>query len=79
MKLNNKSILYYVFVLGYDLLQNDLKGLENDEAFKICYKIIELFNNSQEFNNMDLSCYDALKDFLENNNKLISKIINKEA
>lgn len=57
---------YYVFVLGYDLLQDYFKGEENNECdniFKVACKIYADFEKSEEYS-YNCSGYEALVHFL---------------
>lgn len=77
MKLNRESFEYYTFVLGYDLLHDEIRQqkLACDEAYEKCKEIIRLFDQSEEIDDLSLSCYEALEKFLNNNNELIEQII----
>lgn len=79
MKLSEKSVFYCVFILGRDLLHEELKKLENDTAFEVCYKIIKMFDNSKEIDDMKLSCYEALEEYVKNNKKIIECIIQNKS
>lgn len=62
---------YLVFVLGYDLLHDKIMKCEEkacDIVFYTMQTIIEMFYISDEAKDFSLSTYDALKQFLENNN-----------
>ena len=67
----NETKAYYIFVLGYDLLQDYFKNSKNNECdvvFEIATKIYEDFEKSEEFKNSRLSGYDNLVEFLNNIN-----------
>nr|DAK86231.1 MAG TPA: hypothetical protein [Caudoviricetes sp.] len=69
---------YLVFVLGYDLLHEDImQCVEHacDIVFDTMAEIIELFLNSEENRNLALSTYDALRKFLSNNKLQIDTIL----
>lgn len=69
-KLTNNDY-YYIFILGYDLLQNYFKNCKNNECdiiFNKALNIYKKYKKSEEFDNHFLSGYDSLKLFLENNN-----------
>lgn len=57
---------YYIYVLGYDLLQKTLNGVECDIAYDICEYVYELFTQSEEFTDYSMSGYDALTKFTKN-------------
>lgn len=59
---------YVVFVLGYDLIQKELKKrqLACDEAFDICEWITKDFGKSEEKKDLTISEYDALQNFINN-------------
>lgn len=62
----NETKAYYVFVLGYDLLQDYFKGEENNECdliFEVACKIYADFEKSEEYS-YNCSGYDALVHFL---------------
>lgn len=60
--------LYYVtFILGYDLLQNELIESENretDKAFDKCMKIAKEFIDS-EYNTPTKGLYSCVQEFIE--------------
>lgn len=66
---------YLTFVLGYDLLQTNLKGMECDRAFDLCEELIEDFLDSEEYQNMKIPAYDALSAWIENHSKKIDELI----
>ena len=55
--------MYWIFVLGYDLLHNELPT-ECDLAFEKAQKIAKDFMNSDEYKNLKVSGYDALQEYL---------------
>jgi hypothetical protein len=58
---------YIIFILGYDLLNEDLRESEESEcdlAFEKCEKLADEFLNSR-FNLSTKSLYECIKDFLE--------------
>lgn len=66
-ELQNKDFEYnYIFVLGYDLLQNFLseKPCECDAAFEFCKIVYNLFLAS-EYNKQNKPEYDCLKEYVE--------------
>lgn len=66
----NETDYYYIFVLGYDLLQNYFKNQKEnacDLIFEEACEIYKKFLNSEEIKNYSLSGYDALVKFLINN------------
>ena len=72
---------YLVFVLGYDLLHDKIMKCEDkncDNVFNTMKRIIEMFNESEEAKNFNLSTYDALQQFLENNNFAIERELYKQ-
>lgn len=74
----NEDEFYLIFVLGYDLLHNELMKCDNkccDDVFDTLKEIVELFLNSEEYKKLAYSTYDALKLFLENNIQAIKMIL----
>jgi hypothetical protein len=67
---------YNVFILGYDLLLDDIKGLECDLAFDLCLRAVKDFEKSA-FNRNDKSCYECLQDYVEyiKENKILNEMI----
>lgn len=65
-----------VFVLGYDLLQKELaeQNLPCDIAFEVCRGIYRKFLVSK-IARLDISEYDALSIYIDNNRKEIDNII----
>jgi hypothetical protein len=59
---------YGVMVLAYDILHDtfDSKDLECDIVYNICNDIMRKFFKSDEYNDFNLSFYDALTIFVEN-------------
>lgn len=71
---------YIVFILGYDLLQDKLKGLQSNECdvvFDICNSIASLFVQSEEYKNTNHSMYEMLCLWIANNEMIINQIIKK--
>lgn len=69
---------YFVFVLGYDLLQTRLSGelnLDCDTCYDTCLRIVVEFMKSVEYLTYRGSGYEALQVWLENNNELAERII----
>lgn len=69
---------YLVFVLGYDLLHDEIMKCDNkccDDVFDTLKEIVELFLKSEEYKNLADSTYDALKLFLENNLQAVKMIL----
>ena len=69
---------YVLFVLGYDLLHDELMKCDNkfcDDVFDTLKEIVELFLKSEECKNFAYSTYDALKLFLKNNMQVIKTIL----
>lgn len=66
------SQAYWTYVLGYDLLHDKLKndGPECDITFDMAWKIADDFMKSEEFKDTSISGYDALQEYLKNNNLL---------
>ncbi len=61
---------YIIFVLGFDLLNEELSNHEDSEcdiAYEKCKKIAEDFLES-EFNVNTKSLYDCLADYVDNRN-----------
>lgn len=55
---------YYIFVLGYDLLHDTLKGIACDEAYDLC---VELYNDFEDsiYNNPRFSEYECLSKYVK--------------
>ena len=73
MKKYCETDYYYMFVLGYDLLQNHLKQQKENECdltFEKVKQIYEQFLNSEENKRYNTSTYDNLVEFLKNNKYL---------
>ena len=68
---------YYVFVLGYDLLHEDLDGIESDVAYKICITVILDFLRS-EYSSLECSTYTALNRYLREHIDEIKAMIEAE-
>lgn len=63
--MNDKWKNYDVFVLGFDLLHDEVQHMTCDEAYEYCYGIVKEFYLSPENADMSLSGYDAMKNFLK--------------
>lgn len=63
MKLD--SLEYWTFVLGYDLLNDNLKNKPCDYAYKICGELAQAFMLSDYYKNNNKSAYECLVDFLK--------------
>lgn len=69
---------YLVFVLGYELLHNEITKCDNkccDDVFDTLKEIIVLFLNSEECKNFAYSTYEALQLFIKNNMQVIKTIL----
>lgn len=69
---------YLTFVLGYDLLYNELMKCDNkccDDVFDTLKEIVVLFLNSEECRNLAYSDYEALQLFIKNNMQMIKTIL----
>lgn len=72
---------YLVFVLGYDLLHDKIMKCKDktcDNVFNTMKRIVEMFNESKEAKDFNLSTYDALKKFLENQSVAIDTLLFNE-
>ena len=59
---------YLAFVLGYDLLHDELANSdnpENDLCFDHCLNLIKEFKKSDEFKDLSMSEYEALRKWLD--------------
>ena len=59
---------YYAFVLGYDLMHDEFNSSDEPECdlvFEKAVAVINEFMKSEEYSDMSLSGYDALKLFVE--------------
>ena len=56
---------YYIFVLGYDLLHEQLNGIECNIAYEICALVYEDFIDSDERHDLKFSEYEALQQFVK--------------
>jgi len=75
-----ENLSYIKFVLGYDLLQDRLKNSsvkECDINYNFCSFLAEAFIESEEYKNTRYSLYDALVNWLDNNEKFISSEYSK--
>jgi hypothetical protein len=59
-------MLYLAFVLGFDLLQEQLKehDLACDEAYDICKNIADDYLKSDYHKDLTISSYDALQKYV---------------
>ena len=57
---------YFVFVLGYDLLNDLLDGIECDTAFEFCKSVYTKFVGSS-YDNVNKSEYDCLSKYVRDN------------
>jgi len=67
----NRTDCYYIFVLGYDLLQDYFKEQEENDCdviFEKACEIYEEYTKSEETENYSISGYYALVEFLRNKN-----------
>ena len=70
----NKNTSYMIFVLGYDLLQQQLTGIEDchcDWAYRVCERVYDEFLQSEEYL-QDKSEYEALQDWIKTHQGTIS-------
>lgn len=58
---------YLVFVLGYDLLHDELDGLPCDIAYETAFEIIRRFIDSSDYRNVNIGTYTALERWLNKN------------
>ena len=66
---NNSHDAYLAFVLGYDLLHDELANSdnpENDLCFEHCLNLVKEFKKSDEFKDLSMSEYEALREWLNN-------------
>ena len=75
--IGNEDDYYLVFVLGYDLLQKDLYKIPCDDCFNICKDIIKWFYKSEEIHDFSMSTYQALEEFITNNQNDIDCMIDE--
>lgn len=69
---------YLIFVLSYDLLHGKLSQCDEkacDLTFDTMKEIVKLFLDSAENKNLALSTYDALREFLRNNEIEIDRLL----
>lgn len=59
------TLEYWTFVLGYDLLHDNLKDTPCDEAFNICKSLAIAFMLSDYWENSNKSGYECLQDYLK--------------
>lgn len=65
---NSSHDAYLAFVLGYDLLHDELANSdnpENDLCFEHCLNLVKEFKKSDEFKDLSISEYEALKKWLD--------------
>lgn len=70
---------YIIFILGYDLINKELKESDQPEcdlAFKQCKTLMEEFINSK-YDRDTKSLYECLEDFIEEKTKKYLKTIDK--
>jgi predicted transcriptional regulator len=63
-----KELNYIVFILGYDLMHDELSNSsdnECDEIYEQCTKIAKEFIKSEEYKDKSCSMYEALENFVE--------------
>lgn len=78
---NSEDDFYLCFVLGYDLMKKDFEQCENkccDDVFDVCKIIVKAFYVSDEIQNLSMSTYDALEEFLINHQTDIDELLNKK-
>lgn len=69
---------YYVFCLGYDFLNEELKNSQTPECdvvFDKCRGLIDKFIDSEEYQNYMKSGYDSLEEWIKNNKDEITKVL----
>ena len=69
-ELRYNDFCYLVFVLGYDLLHDQLANStepECDLCFERCAKIVEEFMSTDEYTDERVPLYDAFYTWLKNN------------
>lgn len=73
---------YLAYVLGYDLLHQEIRLSNNNEcdtSFENCLEIIDSFLNSELYLNAKCSTYEALETWLaENYDYVIDTLNGKE-
>lgn len=72
---------YITFILGYDLLHKQLSYLisnECDNVYDICKELTDIFIETDDYNYSLCSLYDALNNWLKNNEDKIYDYINKD-
>lgn len=63
------DLAYFAFILGYDLMHDELVKSwhpENDYCFDRCLTLAEEFMESDEYNDLSLSGYEALEEWIGN-------------
>ena len=76
----NENFYYLCYVLGYDLLHDDLINTyfnDCDTTFQVVEEIVKKFLKSEENANLNKSQYDCLVDFITNNKDYITKTLDK--
>ena len=66
---------YYVFVLGYDLLHEDLDGIECDVAYRICTRVMLDFAKSVADTWYPRSTYEQLSGYVTAHRDEIKSLI----
>ena len=69
---------YYIFVLGYDLLHDDLDGIECDVAYTICTRVFLDFLKAMEDEFYNCSPYGALSGYVISHRDEIKAMIEAE-
>lgn len=70
---------YLAYVLGYDLLHDEIAQSYNNEcetSFEICLEILDDFFRSEWYLNGECSSYDALSNWLEENYEYVKEKLN---
>ena len=66
---------YYIFVLGYDLLHEDLDGIECDVAYSICTRVMCGFATAVGDTYYACSTYEALSRYVYDHKDEIKSLI----
>lgn len=72
---------YIAFVLGYDLLNKEIRNSnypECDLSYDICNELASSFLNSEEYKNNKYSTYEMLQVWLENNQDKVKECLGIE-
>lgn len=75
--MKNNETIDMIFVLGYDLLQKELKSYDDctcDLAYEICCDVYNDFLESEEAE-QNKSEYECLQDWIKNHHGRISYLI----